>query len=161
MIVQCLNSVPAKSYINFLWFAQRYSNKYSIFRHSVVVLFICYHILWRIFNRIKAFSCVCLFFVCSLFFFNSIVPLCREGPAPWPLWLSWLGIVLQTKGSPVGFPAKAHSWVTHLSPPLPLYKKQPIDISLPLVFPSLRHSLPQSLLKKRKIYVLYNIFVYI
>ena len=31
--------------------------------------------------------------------------------APWLVWLSGLSACLQTKGSPVGSPVRAHAWV--------------------------------------------------
>ena len=30
---------------------------------------------------------------------------------PWLVWLSWLGVIPQSKGSPARFPVKAHTWV--------------------------------------------------
>ena len=30
---------------------------------------------------------------------------------PWPPWLSWLSVVLQSKSSSVWFPVRAHAWV--------------------------------------------------
>ena len=30
---------------------------------------------------------------------------------PWLVWLSGLSAGLQTQGSPVGFPVRAHAWV--------------------------------------------------
>ena len=30
---------------------------------------------------------------------------------PWLVWLSGLGVILQTKGSPVQFLVRAHAWV--------------------------------------------------
>ena len=29
---------------------------------------------------------------------------------PWPVWLSWLGIILKTKKYQVQFPSRAHAW---------------------------------------------------
>ena len=48
---------------------------------------------------------------------------------PWPVWLSWLGIVLQREGLPVRFPVRAHAQVAGLvslsfsSSPLKINKK--------------------------------------
>ena len=34
----------------------------------------------------------------------------------WPTWLSWLDVVLQSKGLLVRFPVRAHAWVAGLVP---------------------------------------------
>ena len=34
-----------------------------------------------------------------------------RGRWPWMVWISGLSTSMQTKGSPVGFPVRAHAWV--------------------------------------------------
>ena len=64
------------------------------------------------------------------------------------MWLSGLSADLQTKGSPVWFPVRAHAWVSDQDPSRGLNKKQPhIDVSLPLFlppFPSLKQTNKQT-----------------
>ena len=35
----------------------------------------------------------------------------KDGTLPWLVWLSGVSTGLRTKGSPVGFPVRAHAWV--------------------------------------------------
>ena len=49
---------------------------------------------------------------------------------PWPLWLSWLGVVLQSEVSPLQFLMRAHAWFAGLDPSQGVYKRQPINASL-------------------------------
>ena len=55
---------------------------------------------------------------------------------PWPVGLSWLGVVPQSKRLLVWFQVRAHAWVAGLVPSWGAYKRQP---------PSLSPSLPFSL----------------
>ena len=50
---------------------------------------------------------------------------------PWPAWLSWLGIVPQSKRLLVWFLVGAHAWVTGLVPDWGMGKKQLISVSVP------------------------------
>ena len=54
---------------------------------------------------------------------------------PCPTWLSWLGIVLQSKRSPVQFSIRAHDWVADLVLSWGVYKRHPTDVSLSLFLP--------------------------
>ena len=62
---------------------------------------------------------------------------------PWPTWLSWLVIILQTEGPQVQFLVRAHAWVTGSVPGRVCMKGNQsmflshIDVSLPLFFPFL------------------------
>ena len=52
---------------------------------------------------------------------------------PWLVWLSGLRASLQTKGSLVQFPVRAHAWVAGQVPSDGAHERQPhIDVSLPL-----------------------------
>ena len=54
---------------------------------------------------------------------------------PYLVWLSGLSAGLQTKGSLVQFPVRAHAWVAGQVPSRG-HKRQPhIDVSLPLFLP--------------------------
>ena len=56
----------------------------------------------------------------------------------WSVWLSWLGIIPQSKASQVCFPISAHAWVVGLLPGVPsldAYEGQLMDVSLPLFLP--------------------------
>ena len=44
--------------------------------------------------------CVCVFLKCQL-----------KKNEPWLVWLSELGVILQTEAPPVRFPIRAHAWV--------------------------------------------------
>ena len=68
---------------------------------------------------------------------------------PWPVWLSWLGIIPQSERSLVRFLVRAHVWVVVLIPSWGTYERQPIDVSLShwCFSPSLSSSLPLSLSK--------------
>ena len=58
---------------------------------------------------------------------------------PWLVWLSGLSASLQTKGSPVQFPVRAHAWVSGQVPIWGVYERRlHIDVFLP---PFLPHSL--------------------
>ena len=57
-----------------------------------------------------------------------------------PLWLSGLGVLLQSKGRPAGLPVRAHAWVAGSG----MEERQPIDV-LALVSLSLSPSLPLSI----------------
>ena len=66
---------------------------------------------------------------------------------PWMVWLSRWGVGLQTKGSPVQFPVRAHAWVAGQVPTWGRVRGSQmtfllhIDVSLPLFlppFPSLK-----------------------
>ena len=50
---------------------------------------------------------------------------------PWPM----LGIILQTEKSQVLFPVRAHAWIVGLVPGQGVFRRQVIDVSLPLFFP--------------------------
>ena len=55
---------------------------------------------------------------------------------PWLVWLSGLSSGLQTKGSPVRFPVRAHAWVVDEVPSRGAHERQPnTDVSLPLFLP--------------------------
>ena len=56
--------------------------------------------------------------------------LCYNNKQPWPVSLSWLGIVLQCKRLLVQFLVTAHAWVAGLIPSEGTYKRQQIDVSL-------------------------------
>ena len=61
---------------------------------------------------------------------------------PWPVWLRWLGVIMQNKRLPVQFLVRAHAWVAGSAPDWGTYATN-------LYFsPSLSLSLPIS--KKRK-----------
>ena len=65
---------------------------------------------------------------------------------PWPAWLSWLGIIAQSKRSLVRFPVRAHAWVVGLILGWGVYERQLIHVSfLTSVFLSLSPSFPLSL----------------
>ena len=49
---------------------------------------------------------------------------------PWLVWLSGLGVVLQTERSRVRFPVRAHAWVAGSVPDWGAYERQPVDVSL-------------------------------
>ena len=51
---------------------------------------------------------------------------------PWPVWLSWLGIVLQGERLLVQFPVRAHAWVAGLLHSQGIDERQAIDVFLPL-----------------------------
>ena len=53
---------------------------------------------------------------------------------PLLVWLSWLGVILQTKRSQFQFPVRAHAWVVGSVPSRGTCKRQPINVSpsLPL-----------------------------
>ena len=61
---------------------------------------------------------------------------------PWLLWLSGLSTSLQTEGSPVWFPVRAHAWVAGQVPSWGLARGNwsmylsRIDVSLPLFLPT-------------------------
>ena len=65
---------------------------------------------------------------------------------PWPVWLSWLGVFLQTKGLWAQLPVRACAWVVVLVPIWCAFEGQPIDVSLLHGYfcPSLLLSLPVS-----------------
>ena len=76
---------------------------------------------------------------------------------PWLVWLSWLGIVPQSKRSLVQFLVRAHAWVVGSVPGQGMFERQPIDVSLshrcfsPSLSPSLHLTLTineQNLFKK-------------
>ena len=69
---------------------------------------------------------------------------------PWLGWLSGLGVILQTKGSPVQFPVRTHSWVAGQVPGWGHVCERLIDVSLTSIFLSCSFSLP-SLLAQNKI----------
>ena len=62
---------------------------------------------------------------------------------PWPAWFSGLGVIPQSKRSPVQFLVRAHAWVAGSVP----WKRQPINVSLShqCFSPSLSPSLTLSL----------------
>ena len=65
---------------------------------------------------------------------------------PWPVWLSWLGIILQSKRSPVQFPVRTHTWVEGSRGNWSMFLSH-INVSLSLslcrcLFPSLPSCLP-------------------
>ena len=49
---------------------------------------------------------------------------------PWPVWLSWLGVVLQNKRMPVWFLVRTHVWVMGPVPRWGMWERQPIDDSV-------------------------------
>ena len=56
--------------------------------------------------------------------------------SPWLVWLSGLSASLQTKGSLVWFPVRAHAWVIGQVPSRGAHERQlHIDVSLPLFLP--------------------------
>ena len=67
---------------------------------------------------------------------------------PWPVWLSWLGVIPQSERSPVGFLIRAHAWVAGLVPGQGEYRRQLYgkDQCFPLaaIFLSISSSLPLS-----------------
>ena len=69
---------------------------------------------------------------------------------PWPLWLSWLGVVQKTGRSQVRFPVRAHAWVAGSVPSQGAYERQPTSVSVShrCFSPTLSPSLPFSLKKK-------------
>ena len=56
------------------------------------------------------------------------------------MWLSWLGIILQSKRSQARLPVRAHTWAAGLVPGLGANERQQISVSL-----SVSVSLPLSL----------------
>ena len=50
--------------------------------------------------------------------------------SPWPVWLSWLGIIPQKERSLVWFPVRAHAWVVGSEPGQGTYKRQLMYVSL-------------------------------
>ena len=74
---------------------------------------------------------------------------------PWSLWLSLLGVVLQTKRLLVRFPIRARAWVVGSVPSWGRCKRQPVNDSLthqcfsPSLSPSPSHSLES--IKRNKI----------
>ena len=57
--------------------------------------------------------------------------------SPWLVRLSELSASLQTKGSPVQFPVRAHAWVAGQVPSWGVCERQPhIDVSPPLLLPA-------------------------
>ena len=50
----------------------------------------------------------------------------------WLVWLSGLSAGLRTKGSPVGFPVRAHAWVAGQVPSRGRVRGNHTDVSLPL-----------------------------
>ena len=77
----------------------------------------------------------------------SVVEWIKKWWYPWPGWLSSLGVILQSKRSPVWFPVRAHSCVLSLVPGQGTYERQPINVSLShrCFSPSLSPCLPFSL----------------
>ena len=85
------------------------------------------------------------------------------------MWLSWLNIVLQSKGSPVQFPLRAHAWVARQVPGLGACKRQLLAVSSPhqCFSPSLFPSFPLSLkinkinkMLKRQSVLLLSLFLF-
>ena len=76
-----------------------------------------------------------------------VVSHCLSWVEPWPVWLSGLGIIPQSKRPPVRFPVRAHAWVAGLEPGRDICERQPSAVSLPhrCFSPSL--SLPSPLSK--------------
>ena len=70
----------------------------------------------------------------------------------WPLWVSWLGVVLQTERSQVQFPVRAQAWVAGSVPGQSACRRQLIGVSLLhwCFSPSFSPSLPLSRISKRK-----------
>ena len=60
------------------------------------------------------------------------------------VWLSWLGIVLQSEGLLVQFPVRAHAWVMGSVPSGGLNERHPINVSHISVSLTLSPSLPLS-----------------
>ena len=54
---------------------------------------------------------------------------------PWFVWLSWVGVILQRTRSPGRFPVRVQAWIVGSVPGQGAYKKQLIDVSLPLSLP--------------------------
>ena len=54
----------------------------------------------------------------------------KRGVLPWPVWLSQLGIIQQSKRSQDRFPVRARAWVAGSVPGQGTYERQLIDISL-------------------------------
>ena len=54
---------------------------------------------------------------------------------PWLVWLSWLGIILQSERLATRFPVRARAWVMGSVPGWGTYNRQLIDVSLPLFLP--------------------------
>ena len=48
----------------------------------------------------------------------------------WSMWLSWLGMIPQSKSVPVQFLIRAHAWVVGLFPSWGVWERQPINVSL-------------------------------
>ena len=73
--------------------------------------------------------------------------LLKKHQGAWLMRLSWLGVVLQSKGSLVRFPVRAYAWVAGLVPGGGAQERQPIDVSFShwCFSPSLSPSLPLSL----------------
>ena len=65
---------------------------------------------------------------------------------PWLVWLSGLSASLRTKGSPVGFPVRAHAWLAGQVP-----SRGSTRGNHTLMFLSLSFSLPSPLSKNKKI----------
>ena len=72
-------------------------------------------------------------------------PIRKQSFQPWLARLSWLGIILQSKRYTVRFLVRAPAWVDGSVPGQGSSKRQPINVSLTLMFLSLSPSLPLSL----------------
>ena len=82
---------------------------------------------------------------------------------PWPVWLSWLVVILQTGKSPVCFRARA--WVVGLVPGREACKRPPVSVSLILPPPLLNYKrknlLTNTYIKKTTKYIYMYICAYI
>ena len=58
----------------------------------------------------------------------------KKKNTPWPLWLSWLGIVPWSERSSGWFPVRACAWIVGLAPCQGIQERQPSNVSLPLLF---------------------------
>ena len=83
---------------------------------------------------------------------------------PWPAWLTWLGIVLQTERPRVQFLLRANARVVGLVLSPSVYGRQLIDVSLslfslPSPLPKISMSLGEDKSKKKKIdpYINYDL----
>ena len=78
----------------------------------------------------------------------------------WSAWLTWLGVLPQSKGSPVRFQVRIRAWFVISVPSWGVYERQQIDVSLSqwCFSPSLSPSLPLSLKRNKMFKILFTFF---
>ena len=69
---------------------------------------------------------------------------------PWPMWFSWLVVVLKTKRLLVGFRVRAHAWVVSSVPGGSMRGNQSMFLSLCFSLPSLSLKEINKIFKKKK-----------